>query len=282
MLQVQSINTIPTPTHTRIPTGIDQFDHLIGGGLVPGATILFAGQPGIGKSTFLLQLANAVATSNTVLYISGEESLSQMKLRADRLGTSHPELYCSEAIAIEDIIALIEKINPTLLVVDSLQMMYSRESKAAHGSPTQIKKALLSLIHVVKQKNIIMIAIGHSTKSGKIAGMLTLQHMVDMTMFMSKSEDGVRLLEILKSRYGSADVMWSLEMGERGFSAINQKINVIHGHDTALATLNNTITNHSDMDATDIIIACIKLAIIIPYLCVKLITKIIATIFIKK
>lgn len=241
-ITARPINTIPSKTIEKIKTGIYGFDNLIGGGLVPGSTMLFAGMPGIGKSTLLLQLADAFAKYNKVLYISGEESMSQIKMRADRLGALNPQIYCSENIALEDILLLIESLNPKLLIIDSLQMLYSRASKVMPGSPSQMKKVLLKMIAIAKEKDMVLITIGHSTKSGMIAGLLTLQHMVDATMFMSISEeDGVRLLEVKKNRFGASQGIWELEMAEKGFKDINENVMIIDNSDEVIDKLEKKV-----------------------------------------
>ena len=232
MIQARQINTIPSKEIEKIKTGIYGFDNLVGGGLVPGSTMLFAGEPGVGKSTLLLQLAAAFAKQDKVLYISGEESMSQIKLRADRLGAVNPQIYCSENIALEDILLLVENLNPKLMIIDSLQMVYSRASKVMPGSPSQMKKVLLKLISLAKEKDMVLITIGHSTKSGMIAGLLTLQHMVDATMFMSISEeDGIRLLEVKKNRFGAGQEIWEIEMAEHGFKDINEGVIIFENTD---------------------------------------------------
>lgn len=283
MITAHSITSIPTLPIQRIPTNLPEFDTLMGGGLVPGSTILFAGQPGVGKSTFLLQITNIVAQHNKVLYVSGEESLTQMKMRAERIGTLHNNIFCTELIVLEDIVALLETLKPSMIIVDSIQMIYSRESRAAQSSPSQIKRSLLKLIEVTKKLNIIMIAIGHSTKSGKIAGLLALQHMVDITMFMTLTDDAVRILNIEKSRFGPSQTNMQIQMNENGFSSLNQGVKIIKGNyvDTTITIPVNDdeydIYKHLEInpdkqkiDFIFMIAYCIKLAVVITYTVIKL------------
>jgi len=227
MISAISINKIKTATAERISTGFEKVDELLGGGVVSGSVIMFAGEPGVGKSTLWLQVANNIAQERSVLYASGEESLSQTKMRADRLNALNPSIVCSENVAIEDIEVLIDKIKPKFVIVDSLQMIYSRTSSLTPGSPTQMKKGLLALIEIAKRNNIAIVVIGHCTKSGLIAGMLTLQHMVDVTLFMRLNEDATRTIEVKKNRFGTAQTVASFEMKEQGFIEVGEEISII-------------------------------------------------------
>ena len=206
----------------RIQTGIKSFDEFVGGGLVPGSTFIFAGQPGVGKSTFVLQLSNALADGGTkVLYASGEESLTQVKQRADRLGALHPEIWCSEALNLEPLFETIESVNPDVIIIDSLQMLYSKDVKQPAGSPSQMRQCLHKLIGFAKKNNKVLLVIGHSTKAGLIAGLLTLQHMVDVVLFMELMDDGHRRMVGKKNRYGSTNVQWIVEMTSTGLQELD-------------------------------------------------------------
>lgn len=202
---------------SRYLTGISGFDNLLGGGFVTGSSLLFAGEPGVGKSTFMLQVADNLAKmGQKVLYASGEENLEQIKLRADRLNTLNPKIWCSEAIAIEELSQLIKELNPQIIIVDSLQALYSKKSRRAIGSPSQMRDSLRFLIELAKKKNKILIVIGHSTKSGLIAGLLTLQHMVDIVFFMKIIEGNLREIFSKKNRFGASQYGWKVFMTNKG------------------------------------------------------------------
>ena len=211
------INLIPTDKMTRLKSGIIGFDKLLGGGFVPGQAILFAGVPGSGKSTLVFQIANAVAErGHTVLYATGEESLGQIKLRANRLKTLNPKILCSDKIKLEEVVKASNEVKPKIIIVDSLQMISSASLKQPAGSPSQMKYGLSALIEHVKETNRILIAIGHSTKAGLIAGMLGIQHMVDASFYMSIGVDNSRKIFSKKNRFGEAQVNWVTSMTAKG------------------------------------------------------------------
>lgn len=223
-MQTQQITHIQATESARMTTGVKEFDNFIGGGFVNGETILIAGQPGAGKSTLLLQLATILTdTAERVLYISGEESLEQIKLRADRLGTLRDSIFCSDQVVLEDMYEVINKINPKFIIVDSLQMIHSKAIKGEQGSARQMKHCLLDLIAHVKKTGQVLIVIGHSTKTGLIAGMLTLQHMVDAVFFVSKEGD-VRYIQAKKNRFGGVDEQFQMLMTQKGFKEFTRSI----------------------------------------------------------
>lgn len=224
--RADSLAMIETPEIIRVKTGMKGFDKLTGGGLVPGTATLFSGERGAGKSTFLMQLANIVSSENKILYISGEESLEQLKYRADRLDAVSPDFFCSENVALEDVTALVEKLKPRFLIIDSLQMMFARSSKAVTGGPTQTKKCLNEIIKLTREKNMITIVISHVTKSGDFSGASTLQHAVDILMQMSIADDGVRVITTDKNRYGEAQLNWDIIMTQKGFQEIDNNVNI--------------------------------------------------------
>ncbi len=203
---------------TRISTGFREFDKLLGGGFIPGQAVLFSGEPGVGKSTLVLQLAeNFSRIKQLVLYVSGEESLGQIKLRATRLNALNSDIRCSEGICLTDILASVGEVNPSIVIIDSLQMTYANELRYPPGSPVQMRYCLSSLIKMAKSENRILITIGHTTKSGLIGGLLTLQHMVDTTFLMRISPDtGIRQVEIRKNRFGEAQTAWEVAMTSEG------------------------------------------------------------------
>jgi len=224
MIKILPINKIDASNINRLITGILPFDNFLGGGFVPGSAVILAGEPGVGKSTLMLQIANALAKNFIVLYASGEENLGQIKLRADRLGTLNPQIWCSESINLEELYRIMGELNPQFIIIDSLQMLYSKSLKQAPGTPSQMKYGLSSLIDYVKENNKVLIAIGHSTKSGLIAGLMTLQHMVDVVLFMTILDGNSRQLFSKKNRFGPSQISWEIEISERGFIDKNENL----------------------------------------------------------
>ncbi len=209
------IHLISSESIQRFPTGISGFDRLLGGGFAPSSTILLAGEPGVGKSTVVLQMARALAR-HRVLYASGEENLTQIKLRANRLNLIHPEIWCSEQICVEELFTMAKELRPKFIIVDSLQTIYTRELRQPPNSPSQMRRSLASLIKFTKRNNTILVAIGHSTKSGLIAGLLSLEHMVDVVFFMKMGEGNIRKIYSKKNRFGPAQIEWMIKMTADG------------------------------------------------------------------
>lgn len=215
---VQPLSQISSTPPICYPTGLPELDSVLGGGLVRGSTVLTAGVPGAGKSTLLLQLANHIANSlnKRVLYLAGEESSKQIKMRAERLKINSSLILLMEKPEVEEVIRVINEAEPEVLIIDSLQMMYSDTSKSAPGTPTQMKYSLLTVSRIARQKEITVIFIGHATKGGYIAGLQTLQHMVDVVLFLRKNEDDSRTLEVHKNRFGETANTWDTEMTSVG------------------------------------------------------------------
>ncbi len=222
-MKAKRINEISLKETRRLQTRIAGFDELLGGGFVSGQTMLFAGEPGVGKSTFILQVANKLAQRHKVLYASGEESLPQLRLRADRLNTLNPRIWCSEAICLEELFELINKLDPQFIIVDSLQMLHSLKLKIRQGSPSQMRFCLNALIKSCKKKEKNLIVIGHSTKSGLIAGLMTLQHMVDTTFFMRTTDDNLIEIYSRKNRFGASRIGWKVMMLPQGIYDASSK-----------------------------------------------------------
>jgi DNA repair protein RadA/Sms len=211
----------PQDTH-KISVGVTEIDELLAGGLTKGQVIMLAGQPGCGKSTLVTQISKALSIQgNKVLYVSGEESLPQIRSRADRLNAVNDNIICAEAVGLEQIIQTANYYKPVFMVVDSLQMIHSAMLKQAPSSPTQMRFCLDKLIDYAKTNGIIMLVIGHSTKTGIIAGLLALQHMVDTVLFMTTDITNVRKLQVYKNRYGEANVATELTMDTSGFREFN-------------------------------------------------------------
>ena len=204
-------------------TGMEALDRILGNGLIPGAAILIGGEPGIGKSTLLLQIAGAVAVSERrVLYVSGEESLGQLKSRAARLNALHPELHAMASTRVEDIFPLLEMTDPPcLLIVDSVQTLSSSRADGLPGSVSQVRAVATELIERCKQSESTLLLVGHVTKDGQLAGPKLLEHMVD-TVISLEGERGesFRLLRVLKNRFGPNQELLVFQMIREGLSVI--------------------------------------------------------------
>ena len=203
----------------RYLTGIRGFDHILGNGLVKGSTLILSGDRGIGKSTILIQIANYIAENSQkrVLYVSGEENKEQIKWRADRLNINSPSVYLCEDTEVDNILNLQLMYQPELIIIDSLQMLFSNKIKQAPMTPTQMKNGLLVLCKMAKTTGTTVIYIGHATKNGFIAGLQTLQHMVDVIVYMGFDEDlGVRFMRSDKNRFGETGFTWQIEMTKNG------------------------------------------------------------------
>ena len=204
----------------RIPSGIGELDRVLGGGIVGGSAVLLGGDPGIGKSTLLMQMAGSLTNQGSVLYVTGEESAAQLKLRAQRLGASGDMLLLAET-DITVIEAEIERIKPAFLIIDSIQTMYCPDIASAPGSVSQVREATSFLTRVAKTTGTAVFIVGHVTKEGAIAGPRVLEHMVDTVLsFEGDRHDAFRLLRSVKNRYGSTNEIGVFEMGERGMEEI--------------------------------------------------------------
>lgn len=216
------VSEITTNDETRFSTYISEFDRVLGGGIVQGSVILLAGDPGIGKSTLLLQAGGRLTLNDKrVLYTSAEESLSQIKLRAERLNVSSENLYIYAQTQLEAIAKQIEEIKPDLVIVDSIQAIYSQEVQSTAGSVSQIRECCNSLINIAKRNGIAIIVIGHVTKEGNIAGPKILEHMVDTVIqFEGDKYKTHRILRSIKNRFGNTSEVGIFEMEERGLREI--------------------------------------------------------------
>ncbi len=203
-------------------TGLSEVDRVLSGGLVPGSVTLVGGEPGIGKSTLLLQVASAVAKSGgTSLYVSAEESKQQVRLRAQRLGTLAPRLYLASETSLPHLIAHLDEVKPTLVVVDSIQTVYEPEMGSAPGSVAQVRECAARLVQEAKARNIATVLVGHVTKDGGLAGPRVLEHVVDTVLaFEGDRHHALRLLRAAKHRFGSTDELGLFEMTEGGLDAV--------------------------------------------------------------
>lgn len=206
----------------RISTNISEFDRILGGGLVQGSLVLIAGDPGIGKSTILLQTSGELCKNGKkVLYISAEESASQLKLRADRLGINSDNLYIYPQTSLESIKSQIEEIMPDMVVVDSIQAIYSQNVQSTAGSVSQIRECCNILMQIAKSKNITTLVIGHVTKDGNIAGPKVLEHMVDTVIYFEGDKyKSYRMLRSMKNRFGNTSEVGIFEMASTGLKCV--------------------------------------------------------------
>ena len=218
----QPINEIKLNHEDRISTEIGELDRVLGGGLVKGAVILIGGDPGIGKSTIALQaLIHLAHKGEKVLYVSGEESLRQTRMRAQRLGNLPESLYILAETQIEAIIQEVKQLSPTILVIDSIQTMYTSELESAPGSVSQIRESSGRLIILSKALETATLFIGHVTKEGAIAGPRVLEHMVDTVLYFEGDRGhSYRILRAVKNRFGSTNEIGVFEMGESGLSEV--------------------------------------------------------------
>lgn len=216
------LNEIEIDNSIRFTTGIEEFDRVLGGGLVQGSIVLLAGDPGIGKSTILLQTGNAITQNGRkALYVSAEESASQVKLRAKRLGVTSQSLYIYSQTNFEAIKSQIESIKPEILIVDSIQAVYTDNISSSPGSVSQIRECTNILMDIAKNKNITVVVIGHVTKEGNIAGPKVLEHMVDTVIhFEGDRYKSYRLLRCMKNRFGTTNEVGVFSMCDDGLHEI--------------------------------------------------------------
>ncbi len=220
--EVYSLATAPATDHARLVTGIGEMDRVLGGGIVPGAVVLIGGDPGIGKSTLILQLLSALAgAGRRVLYVTGEESIQQVRMRAARLQVADEEIYLAAENCVESILGLAGEVGPGLLAVDSIQTLYSREVGSAPGSVTQVRESTARLLTLAKSTDLPVLLIGHVTKDGAIAGPRVLEHMVDAVLYFEGDRGQVfRILRTVKNRFGSTNEIGVFEMKESGLAEV--------------------------------------------------------------
>ena len=215
------LSTIDAQKNTRLSTGIDEFDRVLGGGATKRSAILLGGEPGIGKSTLLLQTAASIAIKDAkVLYISGEESAAQIKERADRLGLicNGINILCTSRL--EDSLDALDSLNPAFVIIDSIQTIYSAEAGIIPGTVNQLKYCANEFISWVKERESVLIMTAHVTKEGTIAGPKSLEHMVDTVISFERNADDIRFLHAQKNRFGSVDEIGIFSMTEKGLEPV--------------------------------------------------------------
>ena len=220
--EVVTLSSVSTDQEDRMQTEIEELDRVLGGGVVPGSLVLVGGDPGIGKSTLLLQVCKRLSDQGRkVLYISGEESLKQIKLRANRMGTFSDHLLLLCETNLETIRQVIEREHPAVAVIDSIQTMYSEEVTAAPGSVSQVREATNTLMQIAKGLNITIFIVGHVTKEGTVAGPRVLEHMVDTVLYFEGDRHAsYRILRGVKNRFGSTNEIGVFEMRETGLEEV--------------------------------------------------------------
>lgn len=222
------LNTVETKNYERYKTSMDELDRVLGGGLVQGSLVLLGGEPGIGKSTLILQICDKVKVDAPVLYVSGEESSSQIKMRADRLNINNENIFFLGETSIELIDEAIEKIKPGLIIIDSIQTMYSESITSAPGSVSQVREVTSKIMMMCKKQNITTIIIGHVTKDGAIAGPRVLEHMVDTVLYLEGERYfSYRVLRSVKNRFGSTNEIGLFEMREEGMTEIQNPSEIL-------------------------------------------------------
>jgi len=220
--EARSITEIGAESVAHWPSGIAEFDRVLGGGIVPGAAILLSGEPGVGKSTLLLEVASrAAAGGQRVLYVSAEESVSQVRLRAERTGALQPSLYLAAETDLATILGQIDQVSPQLVIVDSVQTVSSGLTDGLAGGPSQVREVASTLIRVSKDRNLPVLLVGHVTKDGTIAGPRLLEHLVDVVLqFEGDRQTSLRFVRAHKNRFGPTDEVGCFEMTGEGISQV--------------------------------------------------------------
>ncbi|QAY60031.1 DNA repair protein RadA [Microbacterium protaetiae] len=218
----QPITMVDTTTTPRRTSGVGEFDRVLGGGIVPGAAILLSGEPGVGKSTLLLEVAaESARAGRRVLYASGEESTAQVRLRAERTGALHDELFLAAETDLATILGHVDEVEPELLIVDSVQTVSSALSDGLAGHPSQVREVAATLIRVAKERALPIVIVGHVTKDGSIAGPRILEHLVDVVAhFEGDRQTSLRFLRTLKNRFGPTDEVGCFDMTGAGIEEV--------------------------------------------------------------
>ena len=217
----QRLRDVTGDNALRFSTGMGELDRVLGGGAVAGSLVLVGGAPGIGKSTLLLQICNSLCDGRSVLYVSGEESEQQVKLRADRIGVAPETLYILSETRLSDVMESVGSLNPDVLIIDSVQTLYNEQNESAPGSVSQVRDCTMSLMQLSKTQGITVFVVGHINKDGAIAGPKVLEHMVDCVLyFEGETNSPYRLLRAAKNRFGSTNEIGVFEMVDKGLAEV--------------------------------------------------------------
>ncbi|GAB4176495.1 MAG: DNA repair protein RadA [Calditrichia bacterium] len=221
-IQLKPLSELKSEHVTRVETSIEEFDKVLGGGFVNSSVILFSGEPGIGKSTFILQICDSLKQLNKILYISGEESSFQVKKRATRLGLRHlDKLFFQSSVNLEEIDVSIQSVSPDLVIIDSIQTVYHPDLESAPGNVSQVRECASHLFRLAKENNFILVLIGHVTKDGNIAGPKILEHLVDVVLHLEGDHrENLRIIRSRKNRYGNTMEMAVFTMTGTGLQQI--------------------------------------------------------------
>ena len=214
------LSSITTRAGMRTDTGIAEMNRVLGGGLMRGSSVLVGGEPGIGKSTLMLQLASRVASPGRSLYVSGEESPGQLRMRADRLGVSSERIEVLAETELTSVMQVLEQVKPVLAIVDSIQTLYTREVNALPGSVSQIKVCTQELVEWARSRGTGLLLVAHVTKEGAIAGPKLIEHLVDTVLSFEQASAEVRTLQAVKNRFGSVDEIGFFRMTENGLEEV--------------------------------------------------------------
>lgn len=219
--KVQDLSAVTPDDMQRLPTGVSEFDRVLGGGLVRGSVILLGGDPGIGKSTLVLQTVVNISTQVKTLYVTGEESLQQVSMRAHRLGLVPVQVRMLAATQLETVLTIAQQERPNIIVIDSIQTMYTDQLQSAPGAVAQVRECAAQLVRFAKQTQTIMFLIGHVTKEGVLAGPRILEHMVDTVLyFEGESGQRYRLIRAIKNRFGAVNELGVFAMTDRGLREV--------------------------------------------------------------
>jgi DNA repair protein RadA/Sms len=233
---IRPLSAVDATEIQRIPTGLDEFDRVLGGGLVEGGVVLLGGDPGIGKSTLLLQACAVLGATRKTLYVTGEESVEQIAMRAQRLGLVNAPVDLLAEVQLESIVGALGGAAPEVVVVDSIQTMYTEALTSAPGSVSQVRECAAQLTRLAKQRGIAVIFVGHVTKEGAIAGPRVLEHIVDTVLyFEGDPHSSFRLVRAIKNRFGAANELGVFAMTERGLKGVtNPSALFLSRHDAAV------------------------------------------------
>ncbi len=239
-IKAVDLSSIEVNVHKRIKTGLGEFDEVVGGGIVPGSLVLLGGDPGIGKSTLALQIS--MRLKENILYVSGEESASQIKLRASRISDKHQLKVLAET-DLASVLGFVENEQPSLVVIDSIQTMYSEEASGVSGGVAQVTNAVQQIMRLAKQRHISFIIIGHVTKEGYLAGPKTLEHMVDTVLYLEGERfASFRILRCVKNRFGTTNEVGVFEMQKEGMVEVKNPSQLFLGEDSIKAS-GNVVTS---------------------------------------